>query len=65
MRELEAENAKLKRLDDMIFGMSQVPVSTTVVAGKVLMRNRELVGIDEERIAARARETSAKLWSRL
>lgn len=52
-------------LGHLIFGMSQVPVDTTVVAGKVLMKNHELVGIDEERISARAREVSAKLWKRL
>jgi hypothetical protein len=52
-------------LGHLIFGISQVPVDTTIVGGKVLMKNRELVGIDEERISARAREVSAGLWRRL
>ncbi len=59
--EMSAENF----LGHLIFGVSQVPINTTVVAGKVLMKNRELVGIDEERIAARAREASTGLWKRL
>ncbi|MFH1018652.1 MAG: putative aminohydrolase SsnA [Pseudomonadota bacterium] len=59
--ELTADNF----LGHLIFGISQVPIDTTIVAGKVLMKNRELVGIDEERITARAREVSADLWRRL
>ena len=39
-------------------------VTTTIVAGKVLMKDRELVTLDEARIAARARELSPKVWKR-
>lgn len=48
----------------LIFGVDGVHVHTTIVGGKVLMRNRELLTLDEERIAARAREAAPKIWQR-
>ena len=48
----------------IIFGFQQSMVTTTIVAGKVLMKDRELLTLDEEKIAARARELSAKVWKR-
>lgn len=50
----------------LLFGISQAVVNTTIVGGKVLMQNRRLaLDIDEERVNARARELSEKLWKRL
>jgi len=49
----------------IIFGVDGSHVSTTIVAGKVLMHNRELRTLNEEEICARARELAAKLWLRL
>ncbi len=49
----------------IIFGMDGSHVSTTIVAGKVLMHNRELKTLDEEEICAKARELAAKVWMRL
>ena len=49
----------------IMFGMDGSQVSTTIVAGKVLMRNRELTTLDEERICARSRELAAAVWQRL
>jgi len=49
----------------VIFGVDGAHVSTTIVAGKVLMHNRELATLDEEEISARSRELAAKLWQRL
>ncbi len=40
-------------------------VTTTIVGGKVLMRDRELTTLDEQAIAARARELAADLWRRM
>ncbi len=58
-------------LDDMtwlghlIFGFANVPVDTTIVAGKVLMQNKELkLDIDVERAFARSSELAEKLWDR-
>lgn len=49
----------------LVFGMDGAQVSTTMVAGKLLMRNRELNTLDEERVAARARELAVQLWKRV
>jgi putative selenium metabolism protein SsnA len=50
----------------LVFGISQAPVDSTIVAGKVLMENRRLtLNLDEARINARARELAKNLWKRL
>jgi len=49
----------------IMFGMDGSQVSTTIVGGKVLMRNRELTTLDEEMICARSRELAAAVWQRL
>jgi putative selenium metabolism protein SsnA len=46
------------------FGISSGSVVTTIINGKVLMRDRKLIGIDEEGILARSRERAQKLWER-
>ena len=48
----------------ILFGFQPAMVTTTIVAGKVLMRDRELTTLDEEEILARARELSKKVWRR-
>ncbi|MBZ4687717.1 MAG: hypothetical protein PWQ96_1242 [Clostridia bacterium] len=48
----------------LLFGVSGAMVNTTIVAGKVLMQDRKLKGIDEKEVAAKARELAAKLWER-
>jgi cytosine/adenosine deaminase-related metal-dependent hydrolase len=48
-----------------IFGIDGTGVTTTIVGGRVLMRDRELTTLDEEAIAARARELAGKLWQRI
>ena len=49
----------------MIFGMTGRQCQTTVVNGRVLMHDRELVNIDEEAINARVRAAADKLWKEL
>jgi putative selenium metabolism protein SsnA len=49
----------------MIFGMDAHHVNSTMVAGRWLMRNRQLLTVDEARIHARARELSQALWNRM
>ncbi len=49
----------------MIFGMTGRQCEFTMCNGKVLMKDRQLVGIDEEAINARTLEVSKKLWGRL
>ena len=48
----------------IIFGFQQDMVTTTIVGGNILMKDRELVTLDETKIAARARELSSKVWKR-
>ena len=38
---------------------------TTIANGKILMKDRELIGIDEEAINARILEEAKKLWGAL
>jgi len=48
----------------IIFGFQQSMVTTTIVAGKVLMKDRELLTLDEKEIGAKAREVAPKVWDR-
>jgi len=48
----------------IIFGVQQSMVTTTIVAGKVLMKDRELLTLDEKEIAAKAREIAPRVWER-
>ena len=49
----------------MLFGMMGKNCRTTIINGKVLYKDREFVGIDEERINAWTMEQSKKLWGAL
>jgi putative selenium metabolism protein SsnA len=48
----------------IIFGFESSMVTTTIVAGRVLMLDRQLLTLDEEEIAARSRELAAEVWER-
>ena len=53
-------------LGHIVFGLSQAVVDTTIVGGRVLMRNRRLtLDLDEARVNARARELAKNLWQRI
>ena len=53
-------------LGHLVFGLSQAPVDTTIIGGRVLMEGGRLsLDIDEERLNARARERAGNLWKRL
>ena len=49
----------------ILFGMTGKLCRTTIGAGKILMRDRELVGIDEEAENAHILEEAKKLWGAL
>ncbi len=49
----------------MLFGMMGKNCRTTVINGKVLYKDREFVGIDEDKINAWTMEQSKKLWGQL
>jgi putative selenium metabolism protein SsnA len=48
----------------MIFGFSNGDITTTIAAGKILMKDRKVLVADESEIAARGRELSIKTWER-
>ena len=48
----------------ILFGFEASAVTSTMVAGKWLMRDRELLTLDEAAIAAKARELSTQTWKR-
>ena len=49
----------------LIFAIDGHHVNSTMVAGRWLMRERQLLTLDEARIHARARELSRALWQKL
>ncbi|MDI9370970.1 MAG: putative aminohydrolase SsnA [Synergistaceae bacterium] len=49
----------------LLFGVCGRHVDTTIVNGKVLMDERKLLHIDEERIMAESRALARKLWQRI
>ena len=49
----------------MLFGMMGKNCRTTIINGKVLYKDREFVGIDEDKINAFCMEQSKKLWGEL
>lgn len=52
-------------LGHMIFGLVDATVDTTVCKGQILMKNKKVLVMDEERIAARSRELAPEVWKRL
>jgi putative selenium metabolism protein SsnA len=48
----------------IVFGFQQSMVTTTIVAGQVLMKERQLLTLDEKEIAAKAREIAPRVWER-
>jgi putative selenium metabolism protein SsnA len=48
----------------ILFGFEASMVTTTICAGKVLMRNRQLTTLDEAAITARSREVAQAVWRR-
>jgi len=51
-------------LGHFLFGICEAAVLTTVSNGKVLMKDREVIGVDEDEINARSRELAAKFLTR-
>ncbi len=49
----------------LVFGMDGGQVNTTIAGGRLLMKERELLTLDEQSICARSRELAQKLWARM
>lgn len=48
----------------ILFGFHESMVTTTLVAGKVLMKDRQLLTLDEPAITATARQLATQVWRR-
>jgi len=48
----------------IIFGIQESMITSTMVAGKFLMKDKELLTLDEEKIAAEARNLAPEIWKR-
>jgi putative selenium metabolism protein SsnA len=48
----------------ILFGVSGKSVSTTIINGRIIMKDRELINIDEEKLMADSRQKAAELWAR-
>ncbi|MFH1908682.1 MAG: amidohydrolase family protein, partial [Chloroflexota bacterium] len=48
----------------ILFGFRESMVTTTIVSGKILMKDRQLLTLDEKEIAGKARELATKTWKR-
>lgn len=49
----------------LIFGAAGRQCETTMCAGRLLMKDRRLLGVDEEAVNARILEAAQKLWQRI
>jgi len=49
----------------ILFGFREGMVTSTIVAGKILMRDRKLLCLDEAEIAAKAREAALRTWKKI
>jgi putative selenium metabolism protein SsnA len=49
----------------LLFGVDGGMVTHTICAGRVLMRDRQLLTLDEQEICARARHAAAATWARV
>jgi len=48
----------------ILFGFHESMVTTSMAAGKVLMKDRQLLTLDEKAIATRARKIATQVWQR-
>ena len=52
-------------LGHILFGMTGRSVDTTIINGKVVMRDRKILTVSEGEILTKSREVSSELWNRL
>jgi putative selenium metabolism protein SsnA len=48
-----------------VFGLSSAMVRDVVVAGELVVRDRRLTGVDQDALAASARQEAVRLWERM
>ena len=52
-------------LSHYLFGLRSSMVESVMVGGKWVMKDRKILGIDEEPVFARSRQLTKKLWTRM
>ncbi|MGL5949967.1 MAG: putative aminohydrolase SsnA [Cetobacterium sp.] len=52
-------------LGHILFGISGSDVETVIINGKIVMKERNIITVDEENLFENAKEVSKKLWRRL
>ena len=52
-------------LGHLLFGMVDAEADTVICDGKVLLRGKKLVGINEELLCEKSRQLAAKFWKRI
>jgi cytosine/adenosine deaminase-related metal-dependent hydrolase len=48
----------------ILFGFHESMVTSTIVAGRILMKDRQLLTLDEAEITARSRKLAPEVWER-
>lgn len=49
----------------IMFGMSGRGVDTTIINGKVVMKNRQIITVNEDKIFKESRKISGEFWKNL
>lgn len=52
-------------LGHILFGMTGRSVDTTIINGRIVMKDRKILTVDENEILEKSRDISSKLWKRL
>ena len=46
----------------ILFGIADATVDTTIINGKIVMRGKKLLNVDEQEAAAKSREFAQRVW---
>ena len=49
----------------ILFGIADAVVDTTIINGKIVMRGKNLLNVDEQEVTAKSREFAQKVWNRM
>jgi cytosine/adenosine deaminase-related metal-dependent hydrolase len=49
----------------ILFGVMGRSVNTTIIDGKIIMRDRKILSLDEETVLKRSREVAKQMWDRI
>ena len=49
----------------ILFGLMGRSVNTTIIDGKIIMRDRKILSVDEDMILKKSRETAKQMWNRM